>query len=383
METKSNFDYEDNSIEKGTGGEDEQIDYDIRKCKFSTYGGDFTIRQLMYMLKENEIETPKIQRNYVWTNKEASRFIESILLDLPIPSIFLAKNEESKFIIVDGLQRLTTLYKYTIEETKDGKTFKISTSKDIRSEWRGKAFRELTVEDQRRINNKLLHSIIVEQKEPTDFDGLFLIFERINTGGVQLNQQEIRNAIFQYPVLNMLHELNCNVDWRKMFGLESPHSRMRDEEMILRFFALESLSLLDYQNESINMVHVLNEFMKTNRKLSNESLQPFKDLFTNCIEVVYRLYGPDVFRTNIQNHQVSQKFYATVYDAVMLATTFALNSNTDFNCFKDSSERLRQLFYDEEFLSACNAHTTEKSAIITRVSKACKFLYDLDYERRI
>ena len=105
---------EDSYIEKGISEQEEIEEIDIRKCKFATYGGDFIVRQLMDMLDEQEIETPKIQRNYVWTIKIASRFIESILLDLPIPSIFLAKNEDGKFIIIDGLQRLTCLYNYTV-----------------------------------------------------------------------------------------------------------------------------------------------------------------------------------------------------------------------------------------------------------------------------
>lgn len=375
------FDFEDNFIDKGFGTEEEKLsDFDIRKCKFSTYGGDFSIRQIMFMLKENEIKTPKIQRNYVWGNKEASRFIESILLDLPIPSIFLAKDVDARFIIVDGLQRLTTLYKYTIEETKDGKTFRLSTSKDIHEEWRGKAFRELSAEDQRRINNKLLHSIIVEQKEPTNFDGLFLIFERINTGGIQLNQQEIRNAIFQYPILDLLHELNLNTCWRILFGSIEPHSRMRDEEMILRFLALRDISILEYKNESVNMVHLLNDFLKKHRNSDSAVLDGLKNSFIKNIEVLYQLFGESVFRTNLQTFKSSKKFFATIFDALMLATDFAIRKGCDINYHYDYTQRLNQLMSDQDFLASCNAHTTEKKAIIKRVSKACHYIYELNYE---
>jgi uncharacterized protein with ParB-like and HNH nuclease domain len=289
----------DNYVDKGVNGEEEEIsDVDIKLCKFTTYGGDFIVRQLMDMLTEGEIETPKIQRHYVWTNKIASRFIESILLDIPIPSIFLAKSKEEKFVIVDGLQRLTTLYKYIVEGTIDGVIFKLSESKDIRAEWRGKAFKELDTEDQRRLRNKLLHAIIVEQKEPENFDGLFLIFERINTGGLQLNQQEIRNAIFQEPINIAINELNDDERWRRMFGTKSPHSRMRDNEMILRFLALDNINLFNYNKESLNMVSLLNRFMESNKKCNETAIKSYKEKFLKVINTVADLFGEEIFRTN-------------------------------------------------------------------------------------
>lgn len=375
------FDFEDNFIEKGCDAEEEKLsEFDVRKCKFSTYGGDFSIRQIMFMIQEKEIKTPSIQRNYVWGNKEASRFIESILLDLPIPSIFLAKDVDARFIIVDGLQRLTTLYKYTIDQMKDGKTFRLSTSKDIHEEWRGKAFRELSLEDQRRINNKLLHAIIVEQKEPNNFDGLFLIFERINTGGIQLNQQEIRNAIFQYPILDLIHELNFNTCWRSMFGSTDPHSRMRDEEMILRFFALQSISILSYKKESFNMVDLLNDFLKNNRNTDIDTLTCLKNDFIETLKILYKLFGENVFRINLQTLKPTKKFFATLYDALMLSTDYARKKGMIFDLNSDYSSRLTKLMSDEEFLSSCNAHTTEKKAVITRITKACNYIYELNYE---
>ncbi len=372
---------EDNYIEKGENEQEEIEEIDIRKCRFSTYGGDFIVRQLMDMLHEKEIETPKIQRNYVWTKKIASRFIESILLDLPIPSIFLAKNEIGKFIIIDGLQRLTCLYNYIVAGTINRKTFKLSTSKDIHEEWRGKAFKELKDEDQRKLKNKLLHAIIVEQKEPTNFDGLFLIFERINTGGMQLNQQEIRNSIFQGQMNDLLIELNGYETWRKMFGQETSNDRMRDVEMILRFLALNSVDILGYDRESLNLVSCLNTFMAENRRISDGELLAYGDLFRETIQLINKTFGDDVFRTNIQTQQVSQKFYATVFDAIMLATQYAQKEDVSIDKISEPSQKIKLLFADKDFKGACSAHTTDLSAIRTRISKTCEILYGLTYEK--
>lgn len=371
---------EDSYIEKGISEQEEIEEIDIRKCKFATYGGDFIVRQLMDMLDEQEIETPKIQRNYVWTLKIASRFIESILLDLPIPSIFLAKNEDGKFIIIDGLQRLTCLYNYTVTGTINKKVFKLSSSKDIHEEWRGKAFSELKKEDQRKIKNKLLHAIIVEQKEPTNFDGLFLIFERINTGGMQLNQQEIRNSIFQCSMNYLLSELNSNETWRAMFGQEDPNPRMRDMEMILRFLTLNEIDFLSSTTESVNLVSKMNDFMARHRKETDSQLVCYKSLFCETIDIIMALFGENVFRTNIQTMQTSQKFYATVFDAIMLATACAKKKGVQLTNGNTAIGKVQDLFENPSFKNACSAHTTDSSAIKARVGAACEVLYGLKYE---
>lgn len=368
---------EDTYIDKGTTEQEEIESIDIRKCKFSTYGGDFIVRQLMEMLTEKEIETPQIQRHYVWTLKIASRFIESILLDLPIPSLFFAKNEDGKFIIIDGLQRLTCLYNYIVLGAVDKKVFRLSSSKDIHEEWRGKAFNELKDEDQRKLKNKLLHAIIVEQKEPTNFDGLFLIFERINTGGMQLNQQEIRNSLFQCTMNDLLLEMNNDPVWRSMFGQETPNARMRDVEMVLRFLTLSEIDFSATEQESINLVSKMNAFMKNHRKQTKEELQGYQQLFEDTVNAIESQFGANVFRTNIQTMQTTQRFYATVFDAVMLATAYVMRKTGTFPHVENPTERLSTLFANAEFKNACNVHTTDLSVIKTRVAAACDSLYGM------
>lgn len=293
---------------------------------------------------------------------------------------FLAKNDEGKFIIIDGLQRLTCLYNYIVTGTINIKVFKLSSSKDIHDEWRGKAFNELRDEDQRKIKNKLLHAIIVEQKEPTNFDGLFLIFERINTGGMQLNQQEIRNSLFQCPMNDLLTELNDYEHWRTMFGQKEPNPRMRDMEMILRFLTLNEIDLLSTSTEGVNLVSKMNGFMARHRKEDAAQLTPYKELFCDTVNTIMDLFGCDIFRTNIQNMQVSQKFYATVFDAIMLATASAKKKNAILKNAENMNSKVEELFTNAAFRNACSAHTTDSSAIKARIGAACEILYGLKYE---
>ena len=192
----------------------------------NSWGADLSFRELISMYNENDLVKPDLQRKYVWSIEEASRLIDSILLGLPIPSIFLAKKEEKRLIfvrmrirgdnvnirtdrliirtikeekrlIIDGYQRIKTVYDYvTGIFEKNGKVFKLANSKIINERWRGKAFVELSEDEQRRIRNTTIHAIIFEQKKPCNDSGMYQIFERINTSGRTLSSQEIRNCIY-------------------------------------------------------------------------------------------------------------------------------------------------------------------------------------------
>lgn len=349
----------------------------IKDYKFSTMGGDIQIRQLVQQMNEGDIEVPNIQRKYVWSNALASRFIESALLDLPLPSIFLCRQENGKYLIIDGLQRLTTLCYFLNMEKVNGRMFKISNSKDIYKDWRGKAFAELSLDDQRKLKNKTIHAIIVEQLHPNNYDGLFLIFERINSGGVQLNQQEIRNAIFQNSYTEMLSEVNKNKLWREVFGDSHPHKRMKDVEMILRFLALSETNISDEANGTTSFVALLNKHMANNVKLDDQRLNEIKMRFLNILTIVTNNFGKDVFRMNpSENNKITKKFFATTFDAIMVATyyAYAQGLNTE-----SSLEKIKMLFANESFKEHINSHTTDNKSIRGRIALAAEILYGIDY----
>ena len=207
----------------------------------TSFGADFSFRELIDVYKEGELIKPELQRKYVWKKKEASRFIESILLGLPIPSIFLANTKDNRRLIIDGYQRIMTVYDYVERGIfgEEDKFFKLVNANTINHRWRGKSFSELSASDQRKIKNTTIHAIIFEQKKPENNDSsLFQVFERINTSGKTLNAQEIRNCIYQGNLNSLLFELNKLPKWRKLYGEDKEDSRMLDIENILRFFAI-------------------------------------------------------------------------------------------------------------------------------------------------
>lgn len=364
-------------VEKDSDESENMPTVNIKDYKFTTMGGDIQIRQLVQQITEGDIEIPNIQRKYVWPISVASRFIESALLDLPLPSIFLCKQNNGKYLIIDGLQRLTTLKLFLNMENHNGKMFKISNSKDIYKDWRGKSFNELTLDDQRKLKNKTIHAIIVEQLHPENYDGMFLIFERINSGGVQLTQQEIRNAIFQTEYSSMLIELNQEPLWREMFGDLRPHKRMKDVEMILRFISLNENKLKSIDAGSVSFVELLNQQMSNNIRTSQEDLDKTRASFMQTLTNVCNNFGKDIFRINpSEPNKATKRFFATVFDAIMVATSYAYNKNQNA---VSSLVKVKKLFENQEFRNYINSHTTENKSIFGRISLACEILYGIKY----
>jgi len=247
--------------------EDEVNDFysDDDLFKIQSWGADLSFRELISRYDEDELVKPELQRHYVWDKSEASRFIDSILLGLPVPSIFLAKTKNEKLLIIDGYQRIMTVRDYVKGVfSKDGNVFKLSRTDKIHDRWKGKAFVELEEKEQRKIRNTTIHAIIFMQRSPENGDtSLFQVFERINSSGRTLLPQEIRNCVYQGPINTLILSLNNNEKWRILFGKDNRDDRMRDVEYILRFLALSSTDLLFSEDapSRISLKKYLNQFM--------------------------------------------------------------------------------------------------------------------------
>ena len=202
---------QDNQQEKNIdfeniASEQEDLDIDNASYKIRTYGADFTLEILSKKFDSKEIIVPDFQRLYVWPQKKSSRLIESILLGLPIPQIFLYREEESQdLLVVDGQQRLKSINYFINEKFENGTEFYL---KGVKSEWEGKKYSTLKESDKRRFNNYILRATIFEQIDPKDNSSIFEIFERLNTGGMPLNEQEIRRCVIRGEINKFLDGLN-------------------------------------------------------------------------------------------------------------------------------------------------------------------------------
>lgn len=364
--------------------EEQETYTDDALYNITSYGIDMSFREILSMYTEGDIEKPELQRNYVWTKKEASRFIDSILLGLPVPSIFLAKTPESKLLIVDGYQRIMTVYDYINGVfSGDNSIFKLTKADNIHPNWRGKAYVELTESQKRSIRMYTIHAIVFEQKQPQNDTGMYQIFERINTGGRTLKPQEIRNCVYHGSYNTMLFDLNRKNDWRTIIGTNEQDARMSDVELILRFFAFNSIrGQYDQQPRQINLVKFLNDYMSQQMNCTYDHIQSCTDSFEKVIGFLNRSIGSNCFRTCKQkdNNTIwAKKVNPVVFDAVCTATVTAQEQLAEEELAAiDLSERYRQLMLNAEFTSITKSRTTDTANIQKRVQLASRILYGIE-----
>ncbi|MGB6409357.1 MAG: DUF262 domain-containing protein [Planococcus donghaensis] len=345
-----------------------------------SWGADLSFRELITMYEEDELLKPEIQRNYVWDKNEASRFIETILMGLPVPSIFLAKSGEDN-LIVDGYQRIMTVYDFVKRGlfSKDNSVFKLSNTKSINERWRGKSYGQLTPEEKKRIRNSTIHAIIFDTKQTVKNDtSLYQVFERINTGGRQLLPQEIRNCIYHNDLNSLLIKLNKNEDWRNMFGDSSPDSRMRDIEYILRYITLGSPSVKNDDGQQIILKKSLNIYMGESTNSSKENLTKIDNEFKTVVNFLYNSLGKTAF-SNFKDGKPT-KFHPAIFDSIMVATTYVLSKGIELEQFKKTlAAKKMELIENEEFKEYISERTTRIDHINGRINLATGILYGISY----
>src|ERR1700674_1909641 len=213
-----------------------QVSYQI-----TAYGADYDVEGLVRRLEKDDIFVPPFQRSYVWTLPQASQFIESLLLGLPVPGVFLARDEPTNRLqVLDGQQRLKTLLffrKELFNPTDDSKYQRTFSLANVQEPFSGKTYRALEERDRRRLDDSIIHATIVRQESPKNDDtSIYHIFKRLNSGGTLLTPQEIRCAVYHGPFIEKIKTLNDHPSWRGLFGKK--HKRLKDQELILRFLAL-------------------------------------------------------------------------------------------------------------------------------------------------
>ena len=191
----------------------------------TSYGADYPVDGLVRRLENDDIEIPRFQRGFVWNLRRASRFIESLLLGLPVPGIFLSKDPETqRLLVIDGQQRLRTLqFFYRGVFAESGREFAL---RYIDPPFAGVTYRSLADDTRRRLDDSIIHATIIRQDEPSnDQSSVYSVFERLNTESDQL-EAGVPSCIFHGPLNDLLKDLNTNSDWRALFG--PVDKRMRD-----------------------------------------------------------------------------------------------------------------------------------------------------------
>ncbi|WP_347250489.1 DUF262 domain-containing protein [Zoogloea sp.] len=349
--------------------EDAYTDDDL--FRISSWGADLSFRELIARYDDNELVKPELQRHYVWDRVEASRFIDSILLGLPVPSIFLAKTNDEKLLIIDGYQRLMTVRDFVKGVfSDDNSVFALSNSQKVNERWRGKAFSQLLEEEQRKIRNTTIHAIIFMQQHPAAGDtSLYQIFERINTSGRSLMPQEIRNCVYQGPLNSMLIKLNELREWRLMWGADKRDSRMRDLELILRFFALSDKYILESNvvPYNISLKKYLNQYMGANNSVT--ATPDLENKFRLTAAFVYKNFGTAAFH-NISPSDATRfvpNLSSTLFDAVMIASWKIVSLGLTARDPAEYRQRKTELLRSPDFQKLLSQETMRSANIRKRV----------------
>lgn len=346
---------EETDVTDDTEKEDRGVEF---KYSITSYGADYPVDGLIKRLSTTppDIFIPPFQRRFVWSAYQSSRFVESLLLGLPVPAIFLGKEDDTnRLLVIDGQQRLRSLWHFYRGNFEDGNEFVL---RGVASRFEGVSYRTLNDADRRRLDDSILHAIIVRQDEPEQDNNssIYLLFERLNTGGSLLHPQEIRACVYHGAFNDLLSELNKDASWRAIYGTEN--QRMKDRELILRYFTL-FFGLERYQRP---MEDALNSYMSQNRRLQIQSRETLTNAFVPAIRAVATALGTTAFRP-------VRAINAAVFDAVMVGLSRRLAINTPLD-----PERLRSaytdLLADAEFESAYGKSTSDEEQVRKRIRVA-------------
>jgi len=294
----------------------------------------------MYVSQALDI-SPDFQRDVVWKSPAQTRFVDSLIKQLPIPSLcFSYSYKTEEWQVIDGLQRISTIIKLLNKDSD----WTLSSLPDVDPRISGTSVAEFHSKSPdlskllRRVENATL-PVTVLRCDPSleaHSNYLFTIFHRLNTGGMRLNNQEIRNCIFSGELNQLLKDLDNNKDWLKLNGLSrATPDRFRRQEIILRFFAFHE----GFETYTEGLARFLNEYMRKNRNLSKQRIQVKRALFEKTVDVINQKLGSKI---------AQQRLNLAVTEALLVG----VGRNVDKLARETPAKvgrRFNELVSDEEF----------------------------------
>ncbi len=370
--------------------EENESEHTFEKYDVSVLPNDFNIQTIFSYMENDVFKIPKFQRNYVWEHHQASKLIESILLELPIPQIFLYQYDKNKYYIIDGQQRLLSVY-FFMKEKFPKKTVRSDVRKGFdgtysiknilnddslftafklklgeKNKNNNKKFSNL--DDQLDFGMKTMRCVVIKQNYPENHNSIYEIFNRLNTGGTMLKPQEIRASLYYSDFYEMIENLNNDSNWREIIGRKNPHLNMKDVEMVLRAFSMaydfsyseDGLKARGLSKYSGTVVDFLNNFSNYGKekmdKIEIENLKLFFSSFVNLISTL----NNSLFR-NDRNVFSFMKF-----EAVFVAVFKIINDNPEFKLDALDEEILLKVINDDDLSLTTKHSSTRKDYVHKR-----------------
>lgn len=341
--------------------------------EITSYGADYDVYGLVRRMQIGDIVVPSFdpeyqgtgevrafQRAFVWRQTQMSRFIESLLLGLPVPGIFLVRDRANKLLVLDGQQRLRTLQMF-YDGVANEKKFRLT---NVQDPFNNLSYDDLEPEDRRRLDDSIIHATVLRQESESGAqNAVYSIYERLNTGGSPLQPQEIRIALFAGSFLAGISLLNQNPHWRSLYGPQSP--RFRDHELILRV-----LALYENQNDYYRPLKAfLNDYLEERREDTLALDSGLGWLFIRAMELIDVNLSKQAFRPE---RAVNAAYVDSITVAVM--RRLAAGDNIDPLKFTTAFEKLKA---DNDFRTATFYNTSAEDSVDTRIDKATEFFAEV------
>lgn len=376
--------------------EPEQEDGDgyIDEYDLTATPNDFNVMTINSFIESGAIQIPGFQRNFVWDIKKASKLIESLLLGLPVPQLFLYESARNKFLVIDGQQRMMSIYYFIkkrfprkekraeirkIFAENDGipeeildddnyfQQFKLSLSKvsdDKKSKFHGLTYAMLG-DYKTQLDLRPIRNIVVKQNSPKDDDSsIYEIFNRLNSGGVNLKPQEIRGCLYHSAFYSMLAKVNYHPIWRQSLKMSNLDLHMKDVELLLRCFAMA----YEYRNYKPSLANFLNNFSKKAKGFSEQEIIFLEESFIRFLESI-----KDIDLSKFVREE-SRRFNIFLFESLFTALSHREISTKKALDYQITDSVIDQILEDQEFQEACVAGTTNTNNVFKRFDIAEKYL---------
>lgn len=369
---------------------EEETETVVKEYDITATPNDFNILTLFSLIDNGVIKMPPFQRNYVWDEKRASKLIESIILGLPIPQVFLYEQGKNSFYVIDGQQRLLSIYffvkqrfptaegrlilrQYLTGDTKIDssilsddqyfKNFKLKLPSSANNE--KNKFDKLKYETLGEYKNtfdilRTVRSVVIKQNEPDDDSSIYEIFNRLNTGGQNLSPQEIRMSMYYSPFYKKLIELNSNPKWRRILRQEQADVHFKDVEILLRAFAM----LFEYETYSSPMGRFLNTFSKSANGFKPELIDYLDALFVSFLDAC----------DNLSETTFGVKFSISLFESIFVATCIDAFKKKELVSAKIVNDSVVALKENEDFVNSNQGNVASKANVTARITKAIEML---------
>lgn len=334
-----------------------------RQKELVTAQADYNLGTLRDLANDNTIDMkPHFQRRYRWDDKKKSRLIESLLLNVPIPPIYLNEDRFGKYSVIDGKQRVSAVQDFLNDK------FKLS-GLQVFNDLNGRSFSSLPSQFQPILRTRptLRAIIVLRQSEPAV---KYEVFQRLNTGGVPLNAQEIRNNVYSGDLNSSINLAGASDLFYKALGItdrdeSAIYKEMRDSELVLRYLTFSKTWATFKGGVKIQ----LDSFMDKNRSIKKVDAKQQVEKFFSTLDKVYSVFGDNCFhRWQPEKNAWRKQVLASLFDAQMLALQDF--SKSDLVASQISIvEGFKDLFNEKEFKRSVDANTNTPSYLRIRVAR--------------